>query len=78
MENTHNYIRDILPNGLDLGFPAQELVELMFSHINSTPRRSLNGRTPSEMFSFLYGDEALKLLKVGLIPRDEVILKHLI
>jgi len=74
VENTRNYIRGILPNGLDLGFPAQELVELMFPHVNSTPRRSLNGRTPSEMFSFLYGDEALKLLMVEAVPRDEAIL----
>jgi IS30 family transposase len=75
VENNHNYIRDILPNSMDLGFLTQELVSLMFSHINSAPRLAFNGRTPYEVFSFIYGAEALELLGIKAVPRDSVVLK---
>ena len=46
VENNHNYVRDILPNGKKLSKLTQEDINLMFSHINSTPRQALGGRTP--------------------------------
>lgn len=75
VENNHNYIRDIIPNKLDISNITQEDVNLMFDHINSTPRESLNGKTPYEMFEFLYGSELLQKLGVNKIARDDVILK---
>jgi len=77
VENNHNYIRDILPNGLELNFLTQEKLNLMFSHINSTPRECYAGRTPFEMFKFFYDNngEIVKLLNIQEIKRDEVILK---
>ena len=39
VENTHNYVRDIIPNEIDLSDLTQEDLDLMFSHINSTPRK---------------------------------------
>ena len=44
----------------------------MFSHINSTPRKSLNGKTPYETFEFLYNAEILKKLNVQKIEKDMV------
>ena len=75
VENNHNYIRDIIPNELDISNITQEDVNLMFDHINSTPRESLNGKTPYEMFEFLYGSELLQKLGANKIARDDVILK---
>ena len=49
-------------------------IDLMFSHINSTPRESLNGRTPYEVFSFFYGEELLGKLNVTKIDLDAVTL----
>lgn len=57
IENTHNYIRDIIPNEIDLTNLTQEDLDLMFSHINSTPRKIYNGKTPYEMFIFLHSTE---------------------
>lgn len=57
VENNHNYIRDILPNGIDLSFLKQEKLDLMFSHINSVPRECYAGKTPYEMFEFFYDKE---------------------
>jgi IS30 family transposase len=75
VECNHNYVRDVLPNGMSLDRMTQQGVELMFNHINSTPRFSLRGKTPYEMFAFLYGEDILEFLKVEKIARDDVILK---
>ena len=75
VENNHNYIRDIIPNGYPLTHLTQADLDLMFSHINATPRRSLNGKTPYEAFTFLYGIDAAQKLNISPIERDKVILK---
>ena len=83
VENTHNYIRDIIPNEIDISNITQEDLNLMFSHINSTPRKSLKGKTPYEVFCFVYstennprrGKEILDKLNIKEIKRDEVTLK---
>lgn len=75
VENNHNYIRDIIPNSFPLDNLTQADIDLMFSHINSSPRRSLGDKSPFEVFSFFYGDEAIGHLNISAIPRDEVVLK---
>jgi len=75
VENNHNYVRDILPNGYPMDGLSQDNIDLMFSHINSTPRRSLMDKTPYEMFVFLHGTSAAHALNIHEIPRDSVILK---
>jgi IS30 family transposase len=75
VENNHNFIRDIIPNGYPLANLTQPDLDLMFSHINSTPRKSLNGKTPYEVFSFLFGSDAAGKLNIAPIERDKVTLK---
>ena len=75
VENNHNYVRDILPNSKSLKNLTQEDLNLMFSHINSTPRASLNGKTPYEAFEFLYGNEILNKLNIQKIEKDMVTLQ---
>ena len=75
VENNHNYIRDIIVNQLPLDNLKQEDLNLMFSHINSTPRKNLNGKTPYEIFKYLYGEKIINLFNIKEITRDEVILK---
>ena len=75
VENNHNYVRDIIPNGKSLKNLTQEDLNLMFSHINSTPRRILNGKTPYEAFEFLYGNEILEKLNIRKIAKDMVTLQ---
>ena len=75
VENNHNYVRDIIPNAYPLDNLSQADIDMLFSHINSTPRRSLSDKTPYEAFIFLYGRTVADLLNVAEIPRDEVVLK---
>ncbi len=75
VENNHNYIRDIIPNGISIQNITQDDLNLMFSHINSTSRKCFDGKSPYEMFEFLYGKEAIDLLNIQKIEKDKVILK---
>lgn len=75
VENNHNYVRDILPNSKNISNLTQEKIDLMFSHINSTPRQALGGKTPYEVFSFFYGTELLNKLNVQKIEKDMVTLQ---
>jgi len=75
VENNHNYVRDIVPNGKSLMCISQADIDLMFSHINSTPRKALRGKTPFEVFSFYHGVETAGLLGIQEIARDDVILR---
>lgn len=75
VENNHNYVRNIIPNKKNIKHLKQEDIDLMFSHINSAPRKSLNDKTPYETFEFLYGSEILKKLNIQKIAKDMVTLQ---
>lgn len=75
VENNHNFIREILPNGMDWYDLTQDKVDLMFSHINSVPRENLGGKTAYEAFCFFYGEELAKKLNIQKIEKDKVTLK---
>lgn len=72
VENNHILIRDILPKKTKLDFLTQDKLNLMFSHLNSTPRSSLGGKTPYEVFTFLYGEIAAEKLNIQKIEKDDV------
>ena len=79
VENNHNMIRNILPNGQSWNQLTQEKVNLIFSHINSTARENLGGKTPYEIFTFIYSKETASKLGIQEIKKDEVILQpHLL
>lgn len=75
VENNHNYVRDIIPNGYPLDSLTQADIDLMFSHINATPRLSLAGRSPYEFFRFFYGVDTPGILDIRGVRRDDVVLK---
>jgi len=61
-----------LPNGQSWSNLTQDKIDLMFSHINSTPRESLGGKTPYEIFTFIYGRKLADKLNIQEITKDEV------
>ena len=76
VEKNHEFIRYVLPRGKSLTPYTNEDITLLMNHINSIRRPSLGNRCPYEAA----GDDAdmkelFKLLKMDLIPSDEVHLK---
>ena len=62
----------ILPKGTSFEFLTQWDVNLIVNHINSTPRKSLNGSTPYDVSAEVYGEEVLKKPQLRRIDPDEV------
>ena len=73
VEKNHTIFRDIVPKGESFDHFTQETVNLIFSHVNSVKRKIFNGKTPYEMFSFVYGESVPSLLGIRAIPADQVI-----
>jgi transposase, IS30 family len=66
VEKNHTLFRDIVPKGSSFDHFTQDIVNLIFSQINSVKRKSLGGKTPYEVFAFTYGAEIATLL--GITP----------
>ena len=73
VEKNHTLFRDIVPKGESFDNFTQETVDLIFSHVNSTKRKILNGKTPYEMFSFMFGENIAALLGIKEILATEVV-----
>lgn len=74
-ERNHEFIRYVLPKGVSFDNLNQKDVDLIFSHINSTPRNSLGFKTPFELFKTAFGIEVLRILNTNEINKDDVHLK---
>lgn len=73
VEKNHTLFRDIVPKGESFDQFTQETVNLIFSHVNSVKRRVLNGKTPYEMFSFMFGENTASILGIDKIHSANVI-----
>lgn len=74
IEQAHTMLRMILPKRTTFEFLTQWDVNLITSHINSTPRGSLNGRTPYDVALEAFGEDVLKAFQLRRIDPDKVIL----
>ena len=74
IEQAHTMLRMILPKRTTFEFPTQWDVNLITSHINSTPRESLNGCTPYDVALEAFGEDVLKAFQLRRIDPDKVIL----
>lgn len=80
LENKHIELRYILPKGTDLralGLTCQSDLNLVLSHVNSSPCEILGNKSPLELAEFMYQDLYEKLLAFGIrqIEKDQIILK---
>ena len=73
VEKNHTLFRDIVPKCTSFDDFTQDTVDLIFSHVNSVKRKSLNGKTSYEMFVYTFGDIAAKILGIEYIPAEQVI-----
>lgn len=68
VENSHTLLHMVLPEGTSFEFLTQWDLNLIMSHINGTPKQSLNGRVALETFS----ENTLKAPQLRRIDPDEV------
>jgi IS30 family transposase len=76
IEKNHEYIRYILPKGTSFAGLTQEDCNLIASHINSVPRKSLNNVSPFEYAENFIGNENIKKLNITKIDYDDIELSH--
>ena len=75
LEKNHEYIRYVIPKGRSMYRYTQDDINLMFSHINSTARDSLNGATPFDLADLLLDKKIPALAGQFKVSPDEVMLK---
>ena len=72
VEEAHTLLRMVLPKGTVFEKLTQWDVRKIVSHINSYPRKSLNGATPYDLAVKKYGSDVLGALQVRRIAPDDV------
>ena len=75
VERNHEFLRLVRPKGESFDDLDQQKVNEMLSHVNSYSRPVLGNKTPHELFSILYGEEALEKLGIRRIPANDIVLK---
>lgn len=73
IEKNHSIFRDIVPKGSSFEGFTQETVNLIFSHVNSISRNKFCGKTPYELFAFIYGDYLPELMGIRKIASKDVV-----
>ena len=74
-ERNHEFIRYIIAKGKTFDFLTQNLLNLIFSHINSYKRESLKEKTPYELTKEFLGIKFLESIGITRISPNEVNLK---
>lgn len=76
IERNHEFIRYIIPKGISFDSLTDNNINNMMNHINSTKRRSLDYRTPSQVFSEMFDNNIYTLLNLKHIPKEDVTLSY--
>ena len=75
LEKNHEFIRYVIPKGKSLAKYTQQDINVMTSHINSTARDGLNGRTPFDMAELLLDKKIPAIAGQFKVSPDKVMLK---
>ena len=76
IEKNHEYIRYILPKGTSFASLTQDDCYLIASHINSTPRLSLNNYSPYDSILLFLGQNNIDKLKIKKIDYNDINLSY--
>ena len=76
IEKNHEFIRYILPKGTSFASLTQEDCYLIASHINSTPRLSLNNNSPFDSALLFVGKDNIEKLQIKKIQYDDIDLSY--
>ena len=76
IERNHEFIRYIIPKGITFDQLTNKNIIDMMNHINNVKRKSLEYKTPYELFKNIYGEDCTKKLHLTHIKHDEVNLSY--
>ncbi len=76
IEKNHEYIRYILPKGTSFASLTQDDCYLIASHINSTPRLSLNNHSPYNSILLFLGQNNIDKLQIKKIDYNDIDLSY--
>lgn len=76
IEKNHEFIRYILPKGTSFSSLTQNDCFLIASHINSTPRLSLNNHSPYDASLLFLGNDNINKFKIKKIDYDDIDLSY--
>ena len=75
LEKNHEFTRYVIPKGKSLAKYTQQDINVRTSHINSTARDGLNGRTPFDMAELLLDKKISAIAGQFKVSPDKVMLK---
>jgi len=73
IEKNHTLFRDIVPKGESFDEFSQDTVDLIFSHVNSVKRKALNGKSPFDVFTFMFSETLANTLGIRCIEAPQVV-----
>jgi IS30 family transposase len=73
VEKNHSIFRDIVPKGETFDYFTQDMLNTIFSHVNGSKRKSLNGKSPYDAFVYFFSEEVATLLGIRYVPPEDVI-----
>ena len=76
IERNHEFIRYIIPKGITFDQLTNKNIINMMNNINNVKRKSMDYKTPYEIFENIYGENITKKLHLHKIPKDEVDLSY--
>ena len=74
IELSHEYIRRYIPKGISINKYSEKNILDMMNHINSTPRKSLDWKSPYDIAVEMFGEEPFHKLGIYKVDSKEVIL----
>lgn len=77
-ERNHEILRYKIPKGKSLDGLTQDMVDDIFSNINSYVRKSKSDRTPYDIVKAKFGKEFLDIIHIRRIPNNKVNLKQIV
>lgn len=76
IERNHEFIRYIIPKGITFDQLTEKNVTDIMNNINNVKRKSMEYKTPYEIFKNIYGEETTKKLHLHSLKADEVDLSY--
>lgn len=74
VEGAHKHVRRVLPKGSSFDGLTQKDINLLVANLNGFKRKKLNNSSPTELFSFLFGQEVLDKLGIPFVAPDALCL----